>query len=107
MPTLPILLEHWLLCSVYDMGLLKQQQAQKSAPVELELGAGSASLQLGERLGQAGEHPQDEHRIQDRHRQHKNDARCGCQVINGAHVGDHVKGSHRHKVRHRQRDDLQ
>lgn len=85
---------------------LLERNGGSRAPVELELGAGAASLQLRERLGERSEYPQDEHRVQDRHRQHKHDARGGREVIDGSHVGHHVEGCHGDKVGRRQRDDL-
>ncbi len=85
---------------------LLERNGGSRTPVELELGAGAASLQLRERLGERSEHPQDENRVQDRHRQHKHDAGGGGEVIDGSHVGHDVEGCHGDKVGRRQRDDL-
>ncbi len=40
------------------------------APVQVQLGARAARLQLRQRPGQAGEHPQDQRAVKDRDRQH-------------------------------------
>ncbi len=53
--------------------------ARGRAPVQVQLGARAARLQLRQRPGQAGEHPQDQRAIQDGDRQHLA-ARGGAQL---------------------------
>ena len=78
----------------------------RGPPVEVQLDASPPRLQLRQGLGQGGEHPQDEHRVQDSHRQHQYDACGGGQVVNGAHVCRGVQRGHCEEVGRPQRDDL-
>mmetsp|Transcript_12728 Transcript_12728/g.32641 ORF Transcript_12728/g.32641 Transcript_12728/m.32641 type:complete len:347 (+) Transcript_12728:192-1232(+) len=66
--------------------------------VQLQLDGLLAGAQLGERLGEGGEDPEDDDRVQHRHRQHQYHPCHGGQVVHSAHVRDHVQGDARHKV---------
>lgn len=66
----------------------------------------AADLELAEGLGEGGEDPEDEDGVQDGHWQHQGNASCGCEVINGSHIGGDIQGAHGHKVGCTQSHDL-
>mmetsp|Transcript_16139 Transcript_16139/g.31012 ORF Transcript_16139/g.31012 Transcript_16139/m.31012 type:complete len:410 (-) Transcript_16139:379-1608(-) len=85
----------------YDHG---HCQSVCEAAVQLQLRRLAAGLQLCEGLGERSEYPQNEHRVQHRHRQHEEDARRGGEVVDGADVGHHVQRARSNKVRRPQRN---